>query len=186
MQAIWVVFSFSVFTWHEHCTHAPIYKGQDMPLDISKIRQEPVDPITEVAYMLYGEARGEGEEGMRDVASVVYNRAKARGSTVRDEAYRKKQFSAVNEGGPAPDFRYIARENPGDEAMRLKAQEIAVELATDKFKPTVDATHYYNPDAADPSWGRKMVGVQQRGRHKFGRIPGEYGTPRLQSRASYE
>ena len=40
-----------------------------------------------------------------------------------------------------------------------------------------DATHYYNPDIANPSWGSQMTGVTGYGLgHTYGTIPGEYTT----------
>lgn len=40
--------------------------------------------------------------------------------------------------------------------------------------PSVNASHYYNPEVATPSWGAGLIGAQQVGDHRFGRLSAEY------------
>lgn len=40
--------------------------------------------------------------------------------------------------------------------------------------PNPAATHYYNPEIANPSWGSKMTGKAQVGDHAFGSLPNEF------------
>jgi spore germination cell wall hydrolase CwlJ-like protein len=137
--------------------------------------------IMDIAWTLYNEARGEGEEGMRDVASVLHKRF-GTGKSVEDfyKILNKAQFNGFGEGSP-DDFRVSAMA-PADNEARAVAQQIAVEMATGKFQPTVDASHYYNADKASPGWGPKLIGAQKRGNHTFGNLAGEYGNPRLKSK----
>lgn len=138
--------------------------------------------INQIAWILYGEARGEGEAGMRDVASVIQKRF----GTVGDysEVINKPYAFSVTNGGVEPDknFRWNKPKAAADRDMQTVAEQIAIEMVGGSFKPTVDATHYYNPEHANPSWGGSMVGSEMRGRHKFGNLPGEYGTPAIKRR----
>lgn len=117
-----------------------------------------------VADTLYMEARGEGERGLRAVASVVYNRAKRTGKTFEAECLRPRQFSCWN--GLAPKTCKIAPKNARDaEAYRL-CQTIEAELLTGKFEPLGDWTHYYNPALCSPRWARGISQVKI-GKHNF-------------------
>lgn len=115
-----------------------------------------------IATTLWLEARGEGREGIQAVASVIANRATKSGKTMAQECLKPKQFSCWN--GRAKKLPTNAK---GDVWDFCKATAEAMVGGT--FKPTVAATHYYNPKLCNPKWGAKMTDVVMIGRHRFGR-----------------
>ena len=85
--------------------------------------------IAIIAKTLYGEARGEGDEGMRYVATVIYNRGKGNKNNYAEECLKPKQFSCWNDGPVVVDSK--------SESYKI-ATDIASEMMTDKFKPLND------------------------------------------------
>ena len=61
------------------------------------------EPLTReqriVALTILGEARGEGEKGMRGIAAVIVQRSKNRGLTYEQVCLQPWQFSPWNAGG---------------------------------------------------------------------------------------
>ena len=128
----------------------------------SSVMYSNADATDIVAKTLYYEARGEGEVGIRAVASVLQNRASKRyGKTsislCAAEARRRLQFSCWNGKKTLPSGK--------GEAWTL-CLRIANEMASGKFKSTHTHTHYYAYKQVNPSWA---VGVQGMiiGNHKF-------------------
>lgn len=126
-----------------------------------------------VSETLWQEARGEGESGIRAVASVISNRAKANNRTLEDTCLRKSQFSCWN--GRARPSMFSSR--PWVAKNGLTALEksrwnlcrsIAYEMATGAFKPTIASTHYYAHNKVKPSWAAKLRKRQVIGNHTFG------------------
>ena len=117
-----------------------------------------------VADTLYLEARGEGEAGLRAVASVIYNRAKRSGKTCEAVCLAPKQFSCWI--GNAPKTLKIAPKNGFDRRAYRLCQSIEAELLTGKFEPLGDWTHYYNPALCAPKWARGVAKVKI-GNHNF-------------------
>lgn len=129
-----------------------------------------VDIVSETLWL---EARGEGEIGLRAVASVIANRAIANGRTLEDTCLRKSQFSCWN-GRTRPSM-FASR--PWIVKSGLSALEksrwnlcrtIAYEMATGAFKPTISSTHYYAHNKVKPSWAAKLRKRQVIGNHTFG------------------
>lgn len=115
-----------------------------------------------IAATLWLEARGEGREGIQAVASVIANRARKSGKTMAQECLKPKQFSCWNER---------AKEVPANakgEVWKF-CKTTAKTMVEGTFKPTNNATHYYNPKLCNPKWGAKMKDVVTIGRHRFGR-----------------
>lgn len=117
-----------------------------------------------VADTLYLEARGEGEAGLRAVASVIFNRAKRTGKTFEAECLRPKQFSCWN--GLAPKTCKIAPKSDFDRRAYKLCLLIECELLAGKFEPVGDWTHYYNPALCSPRWARGIYQVKI-GKHNF-------------------
>jgi hypothetical protein len=127
--------------------------------------------INIIATTLVLEAGGEGAKGMQAVANVLQNRSEKRGTNPSAEAIRKKQFSmwnAYNDG----------TEDISDVIARAKIHPLwktAVDYAKRiKSLPDVTrgATHYYNPNKVNPSWGAGSDTWKHHadiGHHKFGR-----------------
>lgn len=116
-----------------------------------------------IAATLWHEARGEGCEGIKAVASVIVNRADNSGKSLVHECLRPKQFSCWN--GRKPSVPDNAKGKVWNYCLKIARQ-----MCNDTFVPTIDATHYYNPSLCSPSWGRKMHDVTFIGQHKFGRV----------------
>jgi len=120
-----------------------------------------------LAKTLQAEAGNQGYNGMVAVGSVIMNRLGG-GSDLGKVILQPGQFSAWNsitgyaggEQGQDMDFTPSAR-----------AYEVADALLSGNYEdPTGGATHYYNPQLADPNWGASAGGDWQTiGSHIFGK-----------------
>ena len=109
-----------------------------------------------VAAVLIAEAGGEPVAGMREVAGVIQNRARFSGKTQTQVVTKPLQFSCLN-GKSVLALVQQARKHPKFGA--------ALEIAGQKQK--TDATHYYNPKLASPSWARSLKVTKRIGNHVF-------------------
>ena len=111
-----------------------------------------LSPEQVVARTLWGEARGESITGKVAVASVIYNRAKSNPKKLKAVCLKRKQFSCWN-------GRTI---KAGKGKAWQECLKIAREMLSGKFKPTINADHYYNPKLCNPKWAWghevKMIG----------------------------
>ena len=120
-----------------------------------------------LAKTLQAEAGNQGYNGMVAVGSVIMNRL-AGGSDLGKVILKPGHFSAWNsttgyaggEQGQDMDFTPSAR-----------AYEVADALLSGNYEdPTGGATHYYNPQISDPTWGQSGGGDWQTiGQHVFGK-----------------
>jgi len=120
-----------------------------------------------LAKTLQAEAGNQGYNGMVAVGSVIMNRL-AGGSDLGKVILQPGHFSAWNsttgyaggEQGQNMDFTPSAR-----------AYEVADALLSGNYEdPTGGATHYYNPEISDPTWGQSGGGDWQTiGQHVFGK-----------------
>ena len=138
----------------------------------------PSDERELLARTIQAEAGGEGYDGMLAVGAVIGNRARSGkygGTSFRDVILAPGQFSAWNgvtgyAGGKGA--LNMDRITPSEHALRV-ADQI---LAGGYNDPTGGATHYYNPAAATPKWGKDAGGNwQQIGNHIFGFADGRPG-----------
>lgn len=135
------------------------------------------DDISTLARTLWGEARGEGPQGMEAVAHVVFNRIAARSWWGRDvvSVCRKPwQFSCWNSNDPNAqrllgltladgDFRLAV-----DAARRVATADAQGLRRLPDGDPTQGATHYYAPaSVATPRWARGLTPCARIGRHLF-------------------
>lgn len=120
---------------------------------------------------VYGEAGGESAEGQEAVANVIRNRVLSGryGQGYEDVITAPRQFSVWNPGDPA-GARARGLSQDSDEYRRTGEIVDKVYL-TEAADPTKGATNYYNPKAADPSWGRTLGNVTDIGNHRFGNTP---------------
>ena len=122
-----------------------------------------------IAATIWDEARGEGTAGRMAVASVIYKRAKLGGwwgNTPAKVCLCPSQFSGWNDGKIHVDLS-----NERKLQIWRECKKIAQDLLDGKFKPTINATHFYNPKTADyQSWFSKMYNVQNIGKHRFGLV----------------
>lgn len=126
------------------------------------------DQLT-MARTMYGEARGEGSNGMRAVGHVIKNRADKVswwGTGISGVALKPWQFSAWNANDPNRAVIAILRPGQGnavfDEAYRLAGLVIDGTLADN----TGGATHYH-ADYVSPDWKDDTKISAVIGRHTF-------------------
>lgn len=125
-----------------------------------------------LAMTIQAEAGGEGYDGMLAVGAVMDNRLKSGkfGGTFKDVALAPGQFSAWN------SLTGYAKGEGGIDMSRVKPSEdayaVADEILSGKYSnPVGGATHYYNPNVADPKWGQKSGGNwTPLGNHVFGSV----------------
>lgn len=118
-------------------------------------------PVDDLAKTLYHEARGEGETGIRAVASIIHNRAEKTGKVTPAKLSKvvrqKYQFSCWN--GKA-DLR------TGKGSSWELCKKVANEMVSGDFNKTHGFTHYYAFKNCNPKWakGKKKVVI---GNHAF-------------------
>jgi len=146
---------------------------EPMPTDaggVSEMLMKTFSPESYDSQMLaktaLGEARGEGEEGMRAVMHTIVNRQGAvPGASIADVVLAPMQFSAWNAGNPNREFM---------ESVNLEENERLINLAEKVISrgvkdPTGGATHYYAPGEVEkmPGWAGKMEKTATVGGHTF-------------------
>lgn len=115
-----------------------------------------------IARTLYGEARGEGYQGMQAVGNVINNRFKISaltpnrrdwwGETFEQICMAPAQFEAWTLGNPNRDA--AMRATPNETAFR-QAQEIALRVINDTLPDiTRGATHYHAKFRRNPTTGQ--------------------------------
>ena len=119
--------------------------------------------------VLWHEARGEPEEGIRAVMSVIYNRKKAKGypSTFCGVILQDKQFSAFNSDKSLATKPLKPIREFDKEAYR-KVSSVAQEAVQGAFKPVLeeDVLHYAHVRIKN-HWTSRMKVVIVHGRHVF-------------------
>ena len=119
--------------------------------------------------VLWHEARGEPEEGIRAVMSVIYNRKKAKGypSTFCGVILQDKQFSAFNSDKSLATKPLKPTGEIDKEAYR-KVSSVAQEAIQGAFKPVLDedVLHYAKTSVRN-HWTKRMKVVKIVSSHKF-------------------
>ena len=114
-----------------------------------------------IADTIYLEARGEGENGMRAVATVIYNRAKGKIEDMVSVCLKPKQFSCWNSSKNVK----IAPKNFLDRRAYKICNSIEKELLNGNFKPLGSWTHYH-VFSITPYWNKSRKGTKI-GNHLF-------------------
>ena len=104
--------------------------------------------------VVYGEARGESEEGKRAVAWTVKNRANKSGKTIQYEATKKSQFCC---------YSGEMKEKTAKDQCQKIAQDAINGTSSD---PTGGATFFYSGKSV-PSWAEGLQPCATIGGHKF-------------------
>jgi spore germination cell wall hydrolase CwlJ-like protein len=117
-----------------------------------------------LSLLIWAEARSDGEEGMRAVASVIYHRAGGEVSRYEAVVTKRRQFSAYPACINARPWSAPVLSPDG--AAWFKATLIAQELVNGTFSPTIRATHYH-AYSVHPTWSMKMRPAGIIGRHVF-------------------
>lgn len=149
----------------------------------SKLYQKKNNPqgnaYEDVVKTIWAESRGEGEAGLKWVASVIHNRANSKGTSVDEVVRQSGQFDGykVLLGKSLSQIEKTIEKGSEDYKTFLKAKEIASELISGKFQPTDQAAvHFYNPDKVSqtPAWAVKDNFITKVGNHEFFSNPAEY------------
>lgn len=111
--------------------------------------------LTDLARLIYGEARGESYTGKVAVAAVALNRLKSKifGSTIQEVIFQPGAFTAVSDG-----------------QFYLKPDASAFNAARDALNgwdPTGGALYYWNPATATSKWVWSRPIITTIGRHVF-------------------
>lgn len=124
-----------------------------------------------LAATAWGEARSEGEEGMRAVAHVMVNRVGDRfGDTLKSVILAPKQFSAWNIGDPnRPLVQHPERYATGGENLTTwqTAQQVAREVLSGQSVDPTGGALFYHTRAVHPWWDRYGQGAKTIGAHVF-------------------
>ena len=125
-----------------------------------------------MALTMWGEARGQGEEGMRAVGHVIRNRwmAKRHGAHVTDTVSAAWQFSCWNEGDPnrAAMLNIEALPKLGEEYRQwLAAKRVAGEILSGRSADPTGGALFYHSNAVQPAWSREVAPVTRIGTHLF-------------------
>ena len=136
--------------------------------------------INIVARTLWAEAKGEGETGMRAVASIIWNRAYSNPENLSKICFAPKQFSCWNAVSPLTNPEYKSNKYvikiPSDvpaNKRNLKiwedCKQIATEMVEGNFSP-IPALKDANSYARTGKVPWKMIGNVTIGNHTFGTV----------------
>lgn len=125
------------------------------------------EDILALAQTLWGEARGEDDEGMTAVCCTVINRFNSgkwfAGKTIEETCKKPWQYSCWNINDPnRPKLLRLTY-------PELKREfEIIKQVTSGVYKDiTSGATHYYNPKVCKPNWAEGKVPCYVHGNHLF-------------------
>lgn len=145
-----------------------------------------------LAATAWGEARSEGENGMRAVAHVMVNRVGDRfGEDLATVILSPKQFSVWNRGDPNRRTVINLARDPSSVATDPEwtvADRIAREVLSGQSVDPTGGALFYHTRAVRPRWARIGEGRQVIGQHIFYSDvpdPGRRETPRLIDVAQY-
>jgi spore germination cell wall hydrolase CwlJ-like protein len=128
-------------------------------------QRKPVDADEQqcLAQALYWEARGEGEDGMLAVASVIFNR-------VEDERFPDSVCDVIYDGGETPPCQFSwwcdgKSDQPKNQAKWWEINSLAYDyLAISPEDPT-DGALFYHADSIKSPWRRQRTA--RIGKHIF-------------------
>ncbi len=128
------------------------------------VNMTPSDLLT-LTRTCWGEARGEGKEGVAAVVHVILNRVAAKtwyGRSITEVCTKPWQFSCWNEGDP--NLYKILDLGFGEKKFRKTT--IHVLQGLNGKDPTNGATHYHN-DKVEPTWAQGLAPSAIIGHHLF-------------------
>jgi spore germination cell wall hydrolase CwlJ-like protein len=141
---------------------------------------EPVPASTEIdvvdahwmALTMWGEARREGEAGMRAVGHVIDNRRKSgrHGGYATDTVSEAYQFSCWNAGDPNRRALDAIDRLPPDSAdyrAWVAAKRIAAEILEGRSTDPTAGALFYHTVAVAPRWSAGIAPVRRIGSHLF-------------------
>jgi spore germination cell wall hydrolase CwlJ-like protein len=125
-----------------------------------------------MALTMWGEARGDGEAGMRAVGHVIDNRRRLgrHGAFVTDTVSEAWQFSCWNPGDPnlAAMMNVDALPADGREGrMWLAARRLAGEILSGQSEDPTGGSLFYHAVEVAPRWSEGLIPERRIGRHLF-------------------
>lgn len=138
--------------------------------------EEPIvlneEEVRLLAATVWGEARSEGEDGMRAVAHVMVNRVGQRfGDDLATVILSPRQFSVWNRSDPNRRMVQNLARDPAryvsNAAEWETAERIAREVLSGKSADPTDGALFYHTRAIRPRWARFGRGRQVIGQHVF-------------------
>lgn len=125
------------------------------------------DDVLTLARTLWGEARGEDDEGMKAVCCTIINRFNSKkwysGKTIAETCTKPWQYSCWNKNDPnLPKMLNLTY-------IQLKREmDIIKDVTSGVYNDiTFGATHYYNPKVCSPEWAKGKVPCYTHGNHLF-------------------
>ena len=119
-----------------------------------------------LARVIWGEAEGEGADGMQAVGNVILNRANIKDKNIPEVMFRKDQFSAIGDKDRFNSMINLSPDNP----QYIQALEISKKLLAGELDDiTNGATHFYNPNTANMEldWIKQYPVIYKLGNHWF-------------------
>lgn len=139
-----------------------------------------------LAATVWGEARSEGEDGMRAVAHVMVNRVGARfGEDIATVILSPRQFSVWNRGDPnRRSVQNLARDPSSviSDPEWMVADRVAREVLSGQSVDPTGGALFYHTRGVHPRWARVGQGRQVIGQHVFYADvpdPGTRATPQM-------
>ncbi len=126
------------------------------------------DEVDVLTRTVYGEARGESQDGQAAVAWVILNRAKKgrtyMGKNIKEVCLKPSQFSCWNSNDPNRKLLVtLDTNNETYKRIRKIVEEVLNETRADN---THDSTHYHT-SRVEPSWAKGKNPVVTIGNHLF-------------------
>lgn len=145
---------------------APAAPGQGIADNATRLDPRELDFL---ARTIWAEARGEGPEGMRAVATIIHNRVR---SFKFPDSYelvvtQPWQFSPWNKNDPQRPRMLSVGES---DALFRSAKRIAAEVMNGSVKREYSAPdwlHFANLATSSPSWAAAAKAVSKFGKHTF-------------------
>ena len=133
-------------------------------------RKALIDDNAEIdllARTIWGEARGEGTQGMHAVANVIMNRVKKGGwygATVQDVVLKPYQFSVWNKEDPN---REKALSVTVADSQFWTAKKLASLAYNGQLDDITGGAVNYHANYSSPSWAKSMTKTATIGKHIF-------------------
>lgn len=126
-----------------------------------------------MALTMWGEARGDGEAGMRAVGHVIDNRRRAgapQGRFVTETVSEAYQFSCWNPGDPNRRAMLDVDRLPADSydaRMWRLARRLAGDILAGRSQDPTGGARFYHTLAVAPAWSAGVPVASRIGRHLF-------------------
>ena len=115
-----------------------------------------------LARVIYGEARGESDNGRIAVGNVIINRAKNK--SIKDVIMQSKQFSCLNPNDK--NFQVISEPEINDSDM-VECRKIADMLLSGRIMDNTRGSMFYHEKSVKPYWAKNKTVKRKIGRHRF-------------------